>query len=683
MAEAVVAAVTAAGVEAATAVVIGEAISWTSVALAAGRAFAISALASVLRGDGPAQSVASAQARKQSLRSSVAPRKIVYGTARISGTLSYAGSSGADNGTLWLSVPFHHGEFDGIEETYLNDKLIDDAQFSGVASQTVYYGTTTQTADADLIANTPDWSVAHRMRGIGYGVLKETWNATAYPYGIPNPSWVIRGRKLYDPRDGSTAWSNNWALAVLDWLIGTTPTEAGTRPIGIGAGLDEIDTDSFIAAANIADEAVPLAAGGTQARYTCDGVISLDESPTTVMERLLTAGAGTLVYSGGKYRLYAGVARPVTAPTLTAGMLRDALRYRPRESRGKVFNVLRGTYVDPDAYYEAREFPPQVDAAAIATDGERVEQTIELPFTADGIRAQRIARQLLARQRAASASIALPFNWSALGVAVHDTKTLEIDLLGLTDAQKWVVADWQIAGDGGIDITLQGESDAAYDWSTDDEQTVEPALKPTLVDGSIAAIAGLTVDSASSITSAGDYAGALYANWDNATSAFVGSYDVEALDHGTGAVVWSGRATQSAQLIPGLSIGTAYDVRVRARHVNGGIGAWSTETSITPSGDTVAPGQCTSITATPGTGVITIEWINPIDADYRKTRLYWHSSNDYASATLLDTRYGLPGALGGLNDSVAGGTTRYYWPIAVDASGNPSTAPAAVSATAL
>lgn len=685
MAEAVIGAVIAGGVQVAANAVLGAALM-EGVFLAAGKAFAISALASVLRPDGPGQQVSQAQARKQSIRSSVAPRQIVYGTAKVSGTLAYAGSTGADNGELWLVVPFHHGECDGVEATFLNDKLSTDDQFTGKVAETIYLGTSSQTADAGLIAATSgsgDWTSAHRLRGIGYSVLHLTYDPTAYPYGIPNPSWIVRGRKLYDPRDESTAWSNNAALCVLDFLVGTTPTADGTRPVGIGASLDEIDLDSFIAAANICDEPVDLAAGGTQARYTCDGVVSLADSPTAVMESLLSSCAGTLVYAGGQYRLHVGAATATTAPTITAGMLRDALRYRPRESRRAVYNVLRGTYVDPDAYYEAREFPPQVDADAIAADGERVEQTIELPYTANGIRAQRIARQLLARHRAGAATVTLPLNWAGLGIAVQDTKALEIDLLGLTAAQKWRVTDWAIAGDGGIDVALQGESDDAYAWTTDDEQPVEPAKKPTLADSSIEAVDGLTVDSSSVLTSAGDYVGALYANWDNAASAYIDSYDVEALDSGTGGVVWSGRATQSAQLIAGLTIGTDYDIRVRARHVNGGVGAWTTEAAVSPSGDITPPGQCSGIAATPGTGTIAVDWTNPTDADYRKTRVYYHSTNDFASATLLDTRYGLPGAAGALVDGVTSGVTRYYWPIAVDASGNASTTPTAVSATAL
>lgn len=683
MAEAVVAAVVAAGAEAATAVVIGQAISWTAVAVAAGRAFAISALASVLRDDGPGQQVAQAQARKQSIRSSVAPRQIVYGTSKVSGTLAYAGSTGADNGELWLVIPFHHGECDGVEATYLNDKLSTDDQFSGKVAETIYLGTADQTADTDLIAAGSDWTSDHRLRAIGYSVLHLTYDPTAYPYGIPNPSWIVRGRKLYDPRDESTAWSNNAALCVLDYLIGTTPTADGTRPVGIGASLAEIDLDSFVAAANICDEPVELAAGGTQARYTCDGVVSLADSPTAVMESLLSSCAGTLVYSGGQYRLFVGAATAATAPAITAGMLRDALRYRPRESRRAIFNTLRGTYIDPDAYYEAREFAPQVDADAIIADGERVEQTIELPYTQDGIRAQRLARQLLARHRAGAATITLPLNWSGLGIAVQDTKALEIDLLGLTDARKWRVTDWAIAGDGGIDVALQGEADTAYAWTTADEQPVEAAKKPVMVDSSIEDITGLTVDSASVLTSAGDYVGALYANWDNAASTFIESYDVEVLVHASGVVVWSGNVTQSARTVSALEIGTGYDVRVRARHANGGIGAWATVSDVAPSGDVTAPGQCSGIAATPGTGTITVDWTNPTDADYRKTRVYWHSSNDFGSATLLDTRYGLPGIAGALVDSVSSGATRYYWPIAVDASGNPSTTPTAVSATAL
>ena len=83
---------------------------------------------------------------------------------------------------------------------------------------------------------------------------------------------------------------------------------------GLGASSSEINDTSFIAAANICDETVALAGGGTENRYTFDGVVDTANTPKSNLEQMLTSMAGTLYYSNGKWSIKAGA---YVTPTVT------------------------------------------------------------------------------------------------------------------------------------------------------------------------------------------------------------------------------------------------------------------------------------------------------------------------------------------------------------------------------
>src|SRR5690606_23810070 len=94
--------------------------------------------------------------------------------------------------------------------------------------------------------------------------------------------------KVYDPREvghdpadpGTWAWSENAGLAILDYL---------THPDGMRLSKDDCDLESFAAFADLCDEAVPLAAGGTEKRYRLWGVYQLTDEPDAVIQRMRRA----------------------------------------------------------------------------------------------------------------------------------------------------------------------------------------------------------------------------------------------------------------------------------------------------------------------------------------------------------------------------------------------------------
>jgi len=685
-AAALAAAVTTA-IEIGAQVVIGELVlqqvTFSLVAKAFAKHLIINALLGAINKSKQPNLNAEAQQRKQAIRSSISSRHIVYGRARVSGTLVYAGTTGTTNEYLHIVVPIHHGEMDAVESVYLNDLLSTDSRYTGFVRINTKLGTASQAADTDLDSESSDWTTAHRLRSVGYLYLRMLYNQTAFPTGIPNPSAIIRGRKVYDPRTETTAWSNNPALCILDYLIGTVPTATGTEPVGIGADLDsEIDVDTFIAAANICDEAVSIAAGGTHARYTCDGVVSSDSSPAAAMEQMLTSCAGTLIWSGGQYRLFAGVATTATQ-TITADMLRGEVRYRPYNSKRDSINGVKGTYVDPLNAYEAADFPAQTSATYVTEDGgEERWLDLALPFTLDGVRAQRLARQFLERGRR-SAELELQCNFSALGIAVWDCVTVDIDGLGDIPA-KWRVKSWTFSESGGIDLQLQEEDDDSYDWSTDDEVTPAAIPRPTSVrQGDVEPPTDVTVSTASYITPEGSAVGGLLVEWTAAADAFVTGYEIQVSINGdddwrAGAAV--GQVTAESILF--LAVGTSYDVRIRSVRSGGAQSEWVQVNGTSVQGDASAPSAPTGVSATAGASSITIDWTNPSDGDLRLARLYRHTANDSSAASAITDVYGLPSQVGTYTDTVTTGQTRYYWLKARDMSGNLSIFSSGVSATA-
>ena len=74
-----------------------------------------------------------------------------------------------------------------------------------------YLGSPDQAASAQAQANIPGWSGDHRLRNIAYLYVRLEFNNDVFPLGIPNISAVVKGKKVYDPRTGLTAWSDNAA----------------------------------------------------------------------------------------------------------------------------------------------------------------------------------------------------------------------------------------------------------------------------------------------------------------------------------------------------------------------------------------------------------------------------------------------------------------------------------------
>ena len=106
-------------------------------------------------------------------------------------------------------------------------------------------GSPNQTADTFLVDESAHWTTEHRLRGIAYMYVRLAFDADVFPNGIPEITATISGKKVYDPRTSTTAWSDNPALCLRDYL---------TSSYGIAEDTANIDDALVIAAANVCDQ---------------------------------------------------------------------------------------------------------------------------------------------------------------------------------------------------------------------------------------------------------------------------------------------------------------------------------------------------------------------------------------------------------------------------------------------
>ena len=165
--------------------------------------------------------------RQTTVRSTTAHRSIVYGQAMVSGPIAYHNLSGDDGEEIpaadigWTAGA---GGQDGI-----GSGAVTTSQWVAGTTNAVYIrwalGHRDQVAMAELVSTFSNWTTAHRARGITYGVVSMLYNAATADiweeYGQPgNIKFVLKGRKVYDPRKYSLNADNNFETVGLAYGAG-------------------------------------------------------------------------------------------------------------------------------------------------------------------------------------------------------------------------------------------------------------------------------------------------------------------------------------------------------------------------------------------------------------------------------------------------------------------------------
>jgi len=491
----------------------------------------------------PKFKVGGVEDRTLTARSSIAPWQVIYGEARVGGTIVFAYNSGSNKEYLNLVIVLAGHEVDSIGTIYFDETAVTLDANGDATSATIYenhatvkkhLGSSTQTADSDLITavgNSAIWGTDHRLRGRAYLYVKLKHNADIYPHGVPNISAVVKGKEVYDPRTASTAWSDNAALCVIDYLIDTT--------YGLGCTYaDEIGDDEAKAAANVCDESVSLKGGGSESRYTCNGRFEVDEQPADVLASLLTAMGGTLANVNGKWRLYAAAYRTPTV-SLDEDDLAGPITVTTKIPRRDRANSVKGVFVSPDHGYQPTDYPPVENATYVTEDNsESIPLEWDLAFTDSHSMAQRLAKIELEKRRQ-EITVEGDFQMTAAGLAVGDTVKLTFDRYSWDEKVFEIVESGIRSADADgehpilvVPLVLRETASSVYSWTAaSDEQDMGSPTDPDFGDATdVSAPTGVTATSSSSTaqtTQEGLVVPRIQIAWTAAADARVNGYQVQ------------------------------------------------------------------------------------------------------------------------------------------------------------
>lgn len=431
-----------------------------------------------------------------------ATRKLVLGNTALATDVRYQAYTGASQEYYHQIICVASHEVESIDEIWFDSEKAWSASGGYTAKFTGYLTVVTRSVGtaANGIAIDAVWTATATLTGCAYVHLRFKLTGASSKAESPFSAGVsaritIRGKgaKVYDPRLDTTAggsgahraatqttWAyttaadsgRNPALQLLYYLLGW---KIGTK-LAVGRGIPSarIDLASFITAANICDETVSLAAGGTEPRYRSDGIFSESDDPSTVIASLCAAMNGVLRDSGGQIALnlfYNDLASPVAAFTE-----RDILgeeNWKQTLSLDEMFNQVRGRYTDARdaALYQLMDYPA---VTLTSVDGiERID-SFDLPLVQSASQAQRLAKQYLQRSLYRGTYTA-NFGARAWQVSLGNVVTLSHVGLGWTN-KLFRVMGHGVTANGVTPMILQEENTAIYAWAASEVAPVVPAI---------------------------------------------------------------------------------------------------------------------------------------------------------------------------------------------------------------
>ena len=428
--------------------------------------------------------------RGTNVRSPISSRKLIYGKAKVGGTYVFIseGNNNADRKYLYMLFAMASHEISSFDRIFIGDEEVTINSSGVVTSPTRYYpnsetraefftdmlgASLTQTLNSKFTTNT-DLATTDHFKGMSILQSILTYDPETWVSGIPNISVIVSGKNdIYDPRTGTSGFSQNPALCVANYLM---------SDLGLGLSTNDIDWTSVTTSANICDELVDLDTTPTtqQKRFVCNGMIDTQNDIKTNIESLLTSMCGFMVIEGGLYRIFAGSYR---APTLTIEE-KDLISGYQIQSKNRIseqFNKVVGLYQSEETNFQPTNYPEITNAGYVASDGQVLEKQINLTFTDDSARAQRIAKIYLEKSRR-QYQISLAVNLEKFTLSPGDSVMLTLPNLGFNQ-KVFEVMEYKFGGNMelGLELTLRETSSSVYDWSTSEEQNVtpSPALEPT------------------------------------------------------------------------------------------------------------------------------------------------------------------------------------------------------------
>jgi len=426
-------------------------------------------------------------------REATPSRKIVYGRTRVGGSIAYLDGTGTNNEYLHIVLLISARKIDGYEQMYFNEeKVWENGSFVGDWTNYVTLSThngNQTTADSTLVNASSSWTNTSILNGIAYVYVRLKQSNEKFPRGLPNISFVVRGKPVYDPQKDSTSAYYDASLGVstqrLDdestWQFSQNPAlikadYIADEKYGLGESYASINAASLDLAQTVCDQLVSVTGGGTQKRYSLDGVVDTANTRRNNLESMLSATNGRIVPSGGEYFISAA---SYVAPSVTIdeSMLVGGISTQTKNSMSNAFNAVKGVFLSSEENYIATDYPPVISSAYAVEDGEPLYLELNLPYTNSNIRAQQLAKMSLLESRQ-QISLTLPMNLSGLLLKAGDTFYLNNERLGWSQKVFQVLSfDFDVAQTGELIVGVSCiETDSTiYNWTVADQFAYTPA----------------------------------------------------------------------------------------------------------------------------------------------------------------------------------------------------------------
>ncbi|ESQ83261.1 hypothetical protein AEAC466_13495 [Asticcacaulis sp. AC466] len=519
---------------------------------------------------------------------------IVFGRTATGGNLVFQYPHGRKNRMLDLfTILSGCGPIEGIE-SFMADEQAVTFNASGVVTNTPSFKdqmfmTTRMGAIPDLALSQPggqatadgvftQWTSAHCLSGYA-----SAWWVCQYDTeklnSLPKPRWVLKGVKVYDPRQDSTypggagpqridqpgthTYSENPYLHAVKWLYGYW--QNGKKVAGVGVPAENIDLPAFVAGANMA------AAIG----WKIGGVVTTKDSKWQILKAILQAGCGEPSELGAKVSCSFSGPRTSLA-TLTSNDLTSMPTLQAMMSRRDRINTVVPRYRSEEHNWEVVAADPVKVADYVTADGEPRTKEIEYPLCQNLTQAGQLAAYDLVNAREFQ-PLTLPVKPRWLGYQPGDCITVNIPELGL-NSQKAVIIKRSSPdpATGAVTLTLRSETDAKHAFALGTSAVPPPTPGLTVPDFTsvIAPAVGAFSASVGYLTSGANALPAITVTGvgDNP---FATDILIEYRIVGTSEwVLWtSAPATTTRFTITGLDAGQTYEIAVSYRTLLGGVGA--------------------------------------------------------------------------------------------------------------
>jgi hypothetical protein len=547
----------------------------------------------------------------------------------------------------------------------------------GASTETAY------TPLVDKLTSSGVWTSNHR--GDGQSSIAMIAQSTAaknqqkrFPYSAPQVSVEIDGALCWDfrdpaqsPTDPSTwTWTRNSALC-LCWH--ECFNEFGNRRDYTKAILPELDM--WIEEADICDEDIPLAAGGTEKRYECSGWDTTENGPKVGTNAILASCDGWMCERGdGALLLTVGKFRESRVETLSdADLIGHQIQYDVLFEDECNRLVPKFTY--PDTGYSTCDTDYFEDTAAQLTAGRVLSQEGDYKFCQQWRQARRLGkRDWLRVQQKVKGSIdvrlsglnAIYSRWVRLSSPIRlprlDGKVIENRKATLAITQ------------GGFTMDIIQHPDNIDDWTPATDEGAQPPVPNQLGSSEIAQAVINTVQAKANGGSVYLRVVLVDPEWSYWTP--VVFYRLtDAGSGGPGAWVeqqfpdWAASGGFVELNTGAVPVDVDLDVQAGYIGSNGSYGPRSTTEEIHSTADPTPTGVVTGVSVSPGTGNATFNWTAPNSANYVGSRLYWNTVNTFSTATAISPpEYGAPGSFDSRTITLTAGV-RYGWIVALNRSG--------------